>query len=212
MTALTHWWWVRHAPVPDVGGRIYGQSDVDCDCSDLLAFQRVASTLPWDGVWVTSPLRRTHQTLAALAQAAGRPCPDALEEPLFAEQCFGQWEGLDWSGMQALDPDAYALFWRDPVGNAPPSGESFTALMQRAAIAIARLTEAHPGRDVVCISHGGTIRAAVAHALKLSPERAMAVVVDNLSLTRLTHISEGFLGGGPAWRLEAVNVPCRRHP
>ena len=29
----TRWWHVRHAPVPD-GGRIYGQRDLDCDCSE----------------------------------------------------------------------------------------------------------------------------------------------------------------------------------
>jgi len=29
--AVTRWWWIRHAPVRD-GGRIYGQSDLPCDC------------------------------------------------------------------------------------------------------------------------------------------------------------------------------------
>ena len=37
----TRWWWIRHAPVPD-GGRIYGQGDLDCDCSDKLIFDVLA--------------------------------------------------------------------------------------------------------------------------------------------------------------------------
>ena len=31
----TRWWWVRHAPVREDGGCIYGQDDLGCDTSDL---------------------------------------------------------------------------------------------------------------------------------------------------------------------------------
>jgi hypothetical protein len=42
----------------------------------------------------------------------------------------------------------------------------------------------------------------------------MAIVIDNLSLTRLTHLPDGALasGIGGAWRVEAVNAPCRWIP
>jgi alpha-ribazole phosphatase len=112
--------------------------------------------------------------------------------------------------MQARDPDTYLAFWEDPTRNAPPGGESFARQMQRTAAAIGRLTADHAGRDIVCISHGGTIRAAVAYALDLRPEAAMAVVVDNLSLTRMSWVSEGLLRGrGGAWLVQGVNLPFR---
>ena len=38
----TRWWWIRHAPVVGHGGRIYGQDDHDCDCSDTETFRRLA--------------------------------------------------------------------------------------------------------------------------------------------------------------------------
>ena len=60
--------------------------------------------------------------------------------------------------------------------------------MRRTAAAIERLNSAFAGRDIVSVSHGGTIRAAVAHALRLTPEAAMAIVIDNLSLTRLSQV------------------------
>ena len=65
----TRWWWVRHAPVPD-GGRIYGQKDLPCDCSDAPVFTAVAAMLPRDAVWVTSHLQRTTQTAAAIIAAS----------------------------------------------------------------------------------------------------------------------------------------------
>src|SRR5580698_6592435 len=39
----TRWWWVRHAPVRDDGGCIYGQKDMTCDTSD-----REVSQAGWD--------------------------------------------------------------------------------------------------------------------------------------------------------------------
>lgn len=204
----TCWWWIRHAPVPDAAGRLNGRLDVDCDVSDTARFAALASVLPADAVSVVSPLRRTRQTFEAL-RAAGARLAEPLVEFDFAEQSFGRWEGLRWAEMQAREPDAYAAFWSDPVMNAPPDGESFIALMQRTAGAIEKLSNAFIGRHMISISHGGTIRAAVAHALALSPVSAMAIVVDNLTLTRLDRLAEGALHGtGRVWRVQSVNAPA----
>ena len=62
----TEIYWVRHAPVTHMKGRIYGRTDVDCSTDDAGLFSAVAAELPRDAVWVTSSLRRTHQTAAAL--------------------------------------------------------------------------------------------------------------------------------------------------
>ena len=61
-----------------------------------------------------------------------------------------------------------------------------------------RLAEAHDGEDVVVVSHGGTIRAAVAHALGIGPDNALHLSVYNLSLTRLERHPD-------AWRVVCVN-------
>ena len=209
MTRPIGWWWVRHAPVLGAEGRLTGQRDVDCDISDARSFRALAAMLPGDAVSVVSSLKRTRQTLQAIALAGQRPA-EPLVEPDFVEQSFGRWEGLNWAEMQARDPDVYAAFWENPTRNAPPDGESFEAQMRRVAIAIERLTVAFAGRDIICVSHGGTIRAAVAHALGLTPEAAMAIIVDNLSLTRLSQVHDRLLSPGrAAWLVQAVNIPCR---
>ena len=43
---VTRWWWVRHAPVVDHGGKIYGQGDIGCDVSDTASFEGLAAKLP----------------------------------------------------------------------------------------------------------------------------------------------------------------------
>jgi alpha-ribazole phosphatase len=221
--AVTRWWWVRHAPVPGAPARLYGQRDEACDIGDTPAFAALAALLPRDAIRIVTPLQRTRTTLAAIdaadegARGGGRvggdqasPAPP-LVEPDLVEQHFGAWQGLTWAEMQAADPVAYRAFWADPTANAPPGGESFAAVMARTAAAIERLTGRFAGREIVAVAHGGPIRAAVGLALGLDPRATMAIAVDNLSVTRLARLPPGdrATGIGGAWRVEAVNAPCR---
>jgi alpha-ribazole phosphatase len=201
------WWWVRHAPVTGHGGKLYGQRDVPCDVSDARAFASLAATLPENAAWVTSHLSRARDTARAIV-SAGRAAPEPIIERDFAEQNFGEWAGLSWEEIAAQDPATHERFWADPVGLAPPGGESFAAVIARVAATIARLSAAQSGRDIIAVAHGGPIRAAIATALALDPARAMAVRVDNLSLTRLDLVAGGTLRGrGGSWRVVGVNRP-----
>ncbi|MBM3564934.1 MAG: histidine phosphatase family protein [Alphaproteobacteria bacterium] len=201
------WWWVRHAPVVDHGGQIYGIRDVPCDVTDARAFARLAGDMPAGALWITSHLTRARDTARAIV-AAGHVAPEPVIERAFAEQDFGRWAGKTWDQIAAEDAAQHDRFWTDPVGQPPPGGESFAAVIGRVGAAIARFSDAHPGRDIVAVAHGGVIRAAVAVALGLDAARAMAVRVDNLSLTRLDRVEGGTLRGrGGAWRVVAVNRP-----
>ena len=209
MSAPTHWWWVRHAPVPGAPVRLFGQLDVSCETTDLNSFRALAAILPEDAVWIVSSLARTRETMEAIA-AAGTLLPEPVVEPDFSEQNFGLWQGLSWTEMEADDPETYGTFWRNPVRTAPPHGESYADHVARARAAIERLTACYAGRTLVCVSHGGTIRAAIATALSLDAEAALAVVVDNLSVTRLSYVEDKLLrGAGAVWLVQGVTCPCR---
>lgn len=209
-TTVTRWWWIRHAPVTGHGGRIYGQEDYPADLSDAATFSALARLLPADPVWVTSHLRRTRDTAAAIfAARPGTVAPDCLTEPDIAEQHVGAWHGLTHEEMNAqrgVDEDPFALW---PASERAPDGESFLDVMVRVGQAIARLTAAHRGRDIVAVAHGGPIRAALAIALGTEAERVMSFAIDNCSLTRLDHISGSHAAGGArsCWRIVAVNLP-----
>jgi broad specificity phosphatase PhoE len=203
---VTRWWWIRHAPVTSHGGRVYGQSDVDADCSQLALFTGLAGALPHDAVWVTSQLRRTRQTAEAIGAACGAAAklPEALVvEPDLAEQHFGEWQGLTHAEIAARNDGAGHRFWLAPADVAPPGGESFGQVVDRVGVAVERLTARFAARDLVAVAHGGTIRAALAQALGLTAERALAFVIDNCSLTRLDHLASA--DGSRHWRVVAIN-------
>jgi alpha-ribazole phosphatase len=205
---ITRWWWVRHAPVTVNDGCIYGQTDPVCDCDDAAAFLGLASLLPREAVWVTSHLARTHITAAAIVRA-GLPGPDPVPGPGviveqdLAEQSFGDWHGMKYTDLAEMQADAYHRFWLAPAHEAPPGGESFVHVMERVSRAIRRLNDEHETRDIIAVTHGGTIRAALAEALDLTPEAALAFSIDNLSLTRIERFDGPGVGHG--WRVVTVN-------
>ena len=79
MTEVTRWWFVRHAPVVGVSGKIYGSNDVECDISDKAAFKHLAEMLPDAATWLTSHLRRAKLTAKSIAEA-GLVYPELIEE------------------------------------------------------------------------------------------------------------------------------------
>jgi alpha-ribazole phosphatase len=213
MSMVTRWWWIRHAPVPD-GGRIYGQSDVDCDCGDEEIFRILARELPRDALWVTSNLARTKQTAAAILAADRSGRLDGIRpEPIpeFAEQHLGEWQGQERKAFYAARQVGTHTLWFAPASERPLGGESFEDLMQRVVPAIERLNAEHRGKDIVAVTHGGTIRAALGFALGLAPQAALAFSIENCSLTRLDHLTADGMPG--LWRVVAVNHrPWSRTP
>ena len=201
MKQTTRWWWIRHAPVPNHDGRLYGRRDVDADVSDRGAISALAARLPRSALWVASPLSRARQTANALMAAAGAtPAALTIESDLI-EQDFGAWQGMTYAEITAASggrkhPLAFA-----PADMVPDGGESFSSIIPRIAAVIARLTKEQAGGDIVAVAHAGTIRAALAVALNLEPEAALLFAVATLSLTRLDYLS-----GAEMWRVESVNA------
>ncbi len=219
---VTRWWWVRHAPVVGQDGRIYGNRDVACDCSDETVFRGLARLLPQEAAWVVTPLSRTVKTAEAIHRQRTPPQPPFAVEADLAEQDFGHWQSMTYAELDAQRSADWRRFWLGPAEEVPPGGESFASVCRRVGTAVSRLTQRFAGGDVVCVSHGGPIRAALGHALGLTPDRALSFAIDNCAVTRLDHFAEDGRAGleegqregkmgettgpGGSWRVAAVNV------
>ncbi|HET8995604.1 MAG TPA: histidine phosphatase family protein [Acetobacteraceae bacterium] len=198
----TRFWLVRHALVEENARAIlYGVMDVEVCEATLLEqgpmYRSLAQRLPRPAVWKVSPLARTRRTAEAIF-AAGYPSVPLSEEPDLIEQALGEWQGLPHAELPARLTLPKHAFW--PLGGEerPPGGESMAEVIARVGPALERLAREHAGSDVVAVSHGGTIRAAVAHALRIGPDNALHLSIQNLSLTRLERHPEG-------WRVVCVN-------
>ncbi|RZL09756.1 MAG: histidine phosphatase family protein, partial [Hymenobacter sp.] len=68
---------------------------------------------------------------------------------------------------------------------APPTGETFGAVQQRAAAFLTELAAATPTEPTLVFTHGGTIRALVCHCLEIPLRNAFQLQIDYASVTKL---------------------------
>ena len=173
-------WLIRHAPVAGASGVIHGW-DASADVGDVAALDLLREKLPKGAAQFASPSRRTLQTAAVLGL-------NAVPDPNFLEQDFGDWTGRRHDDLARELGAAYHDFWKAPAENRPPNGESFADQIVRVRAALAAL----PPGDVVVVAHSGTVRAALAIALGIAPESALRFRIDPLSLTRIDRAEGGW--------------------
>ncbi len=193
---------IRHALVEATArATLYGNMDVPlCDLSlkgEAALYRWLAARLPRPAHWVATSLVRTQATAAAIF-AAGYPDRELAIEPDLAEQSLGEWQGISHEALvERLRHPAHP-FWPHGAEERPPGGESFEDMRARVSPVMERLARDHAGRDVVIVAHGGSIRAALAHALGITAHQALTFSIKNLSLTRIEK-------HGADWRVIAVN-------
>ncbi|NKE46815.1 histidine phosphatase family protein [Roseomonas frigidaquae] len=199
---ITRLFLVRHALVePSARAVVYGSMDVAlCELAlqqEAASYRWLAARLPERARWVVTPLSRTRATAAAIFAAGYAPA--SLEvEPDLAEQHLGEWQGLSHERFAELIRHPAHPFWPHGAEEKPPGGESFAEVVERVSAVLHRLVQETPGQDIVIVAHGGSIRAAIAQAMQLTPHQALIFSIKNLSLTRLER-------HGADWRVAAVN-------
>ncbi len=198
----TRFWLIRHALVDENARAIlYGTMDVELCPTTLLEqtpmYRALAVRLPRPAAWKVTPLSRTRRTAEAIF-AAGYPHTAPVVEPDLIEQDLGEWQGLSHAELPPLLTLPAHAFWPLAGHERPPGGETMDDVIHRVGAALERIADRHAGEDVVIVSHGGSIRAAVAHCLRIGPDNALHLAVQNLSLTRLERYPDG-------WRVVCVN-------
>lgn len=136
---------------------------------------------------VSSDLVRARQTAQAVALARAMP---VQADPALRERCYGGFEGLLYADIERRFPAEFAAWQgRDVDAEVPPGanrGESFRQFHARATGAILGWAEAHPGKTLALVSHGGVLECAYRAALGLPLHTPRTFQVHNASINRFT--------------------------
>src|SRR5689334_13019486 len=152
---------VRHGQSTwNAEGRLQGQADPPLSRlgrREAVALRPVLAGFPAGRV-LSSDLRRTRETAAALGH------PGAAPDPVWREIDVGEWAGRPLADLPAGPEPS----WR---GGAlvPPGGERWDELAARVADALDALVG--EGGDWLVVTHGGVIRAAVSYVSGASAQR-----------------------------------------
>ncbi len=81
---------------------------------------------------IASPLARALRTAETICGALGRNPACPRTDGLLKEISFGEWEGMTLAEIAAADPENLARVEQDRWSVAPPGGESYATMAQRA--------------------------------------------------------------------------------
>lgn len=141
---------IRHGEsVANLGQYASGHVDValtEKGIAQAYAAQKIIEALNLKpSIIIHSHLQRARNTAKILNENLGLPM---VEDPLIAEQNYGDWEGQPWSLTRQPTRD----------GIDPPNGETHAAFHDRVRGAITNFVNSHPG-PVMIVCHGGVFRA-----------------------------------------------------
>ena len=137
---------------------------------------------------LTSPLTRTRQTAAAVAERLGIEV--TVEEGLI-ETDFGAWEGLTFGEVRERYPDDLTKWLADPEAEPTGGGESFAATATRIAATRDKLVAAYAGRTVLLVTHVTPIKTFVRLALGAPPESLFRMELSAASLSAVAYYADG---------------------
>ncbi|WP_028810027.1 bifunctional RNase H/acid phosphatase [Streptomyces sp. 351MFTsu5.1] len=185
---------LRHGETPlTPQKRFSGSGGTDPSLSDIGREQaeRAAEALARRGTIqhiLASPLTRTRQTAAAVAERLGI---EVTVEDGLIETDFGAWEGLTFGEVRERYPDDLTKWLADPEAEPTGGGESFAATATRIAATRDRLVAAYAGRTVLLVTHVTPIKTFVRLALGAPPESLFRMELSAASLSAVAYYADG---------------------
>jgi 2,3-bisphosphoglycerate-dependent phosphoglycerate mutase len=155
--------------------RIQGSSDIDLNELGRRQAHFLAQELTdveLDAIYA-SDLSRARATAAAVAATHGL---EVKFDPRLRERSFGSWEGLTREDISAFPPGSRH------------DGESDEEVRERMLEAVQAIADAHPGEQVLVVSHGGALNTLWHYAIGERVERWANCAVYKLAVRDGTYV------------------------
>ena len=178
---------IRHGQTEwNILGKYQGHSDIDLSVLGIEQANLLAQRLTKEKIDAiyTSDLKRAIKTAECIAnkhQLSVQIIPE------LKEISFGDWEGLDYNTINLKWPGEVERFFKNAESIVIPNGETFYEVEQRSCNAIQKIIEQHRNQTIIIVSHGGTIRALLAHALHIPLKYIWNIRQDNTAVNILKY-------------------------
>lgn len=187
---------VRHGETTaNVSNVLQGQTDVPLNEQGLKQAALIGARLRekhFDFI-ASSDLSRAAVTAREIAN--GR---EIFYTPLLREWDLGEWVGLTWDQVAEKFPKEAADFKSGSPDALVSGGESRRDFHERAGRILNWLITEHAGQEILCVAHGGVLRAIFQQISQL-PGKALSVRTDNTCLCCIKYAHKTSSWGLVTW-------------
>lgn len=106
-------------------------------------------------------------------------------DPRLREMSFGVWEGLTRDEIREKYPDQFYSRYQDSLRTKIPGGELPPEVVERFNEFLEECLLKHENETIVVVSHGGTLRLAIAHLLHIPLEKSYCLRLNNAGISEL---------------------------
>lgn len=180
---MTRLYLVRHGETEwNKASKIQGRTDTELSDYGLEQAEKLARSLSGEAINViyTSSLQRASKTAEIIA--CSRNC-SILKSDEYHEIRLGPWEGMTIDEIQEKYGEHLMAYREDPANFRLPGAETFDQLTGRTYNAILEIVKRHSGSNILLVSHGTTIKAAIIKILGIDINHYNKFKIDNASIS-----------------------------
>ncbi len=175
---------LRHGE-PLGGKKFRGSTDDPLTQTGWQQMQSAVHDLSYDEI-ISSPLKRCSEFSTQLQNQSDTPY--FINKDL-QEMHLGVWEGLSSMQVEKLDKNALYAFWKNPIKNTPPGGESFLNFEKRILAVWDKLqtdyVSKEQSRTILVVSHAGVMMVLLKMLLKIPMENILTIKLNFASKVRI---------------------------
>ncbi len=180
---MTKLYLVRHGETEwNKISRIQGKTDTELSDKGIKQAELLAKRLACEDIdyIYSSSLKRALRTAEIIKSY--KKC-GIVKSDKYHEICLGPWEGMTINEIKEKYSEHFRVYSEDPANFNLPGAETFLDLSERTYSAIKEIVSCHKGSNILVVSHGTAIKAAIIRILGIDLKNYTKFKVDNASIS-----------------------------
>lgn len=180
---MTRLYLVRHGETEwNKASKVQGSKDIELSDVGLRQAEQLAKRLAEEDINVvySSSLKRAFKTAEI---ATGHIKCGIVKSEKCHEIRLGPWEGMTINEIKEKYSDHFRKYREDPANFNLPGAETFLDLTERTYNAISEIVNMHKGKNILLVSHGTAIKAAIIKILGIDIVNYTKFKIDNASIS-----------------------------
>lgn len=180
---MTRLYLVRHGETEwNKASRVQGRTDTELSNVGIMQARKLAKRLACENIdyIYSSSLKRALRTAEIVREY--KNC-SIVESDKYHEICLGPWEGMCINEIKEKYGEHFRVYREDPANFKLPGAETFQQLADRTYNAIMEIVSCHKGGNILVVSHGTAIKAAIIRILGIDITNYTKFRIDNASIS-----------------------------